>query len=799
MQYRVTNLIPLLLLVLVLVTGALIYYGETRVAESSIREAARQQLNLDITRLQNILYNRMIENDVVTARMSLSVSAMDQAVERLLLSDANDRVLIANRYSWQGNDAALISRYQPEISAEVKRTNLPKLYFPEDKPETLTAYYPVVLGLDNQHGSSAKRLGVLYAEYSIHAKLLAARNQAKQQSAIFFVLMFVATLLVVVLLHFMVSKRLNALTTAARAFAQGKLDTKVNIKGNDELGTLAQSFNDMTRNINQTIHKLENTEYKLRELNENLEARVEERTTMLSEAQRIAHLGSWLWYQKDEQEFWSDEVYHILGVDKELVPASMESMLKYVHPEDKSNFQQFYKNMQRSASKQVIEFRVIRPDNEERWLRVELITLFDEQNRPDMCKGVVHDVTEHKREREKHDLLEKQLQQSQKMESLGQLTGGIAHDFNNMLAAIIGYTELARNLDVSDKNKKLGKYLDVIMQSSEKAKDLVAQMLTFSRTQGEADEKEKISISTVFDQTLELLRPLLPSSIELIFKKQETDIFILANDVMLGQVIINLCLNARDAMENLQGKITIDVEVKEMTDQDCDSCGEVFTGTYVRVSIADNGIGFERIVKERLFEPFFTTKDVNKGTGMGLSMVHGIMHKHTGHIQVVSVLNQGSEFILLFPVFNESEVLLSAREVIQNGSQGLIDGYGKRILVVDDEVSVALYLETVLLEKGFEVVVINDSQVALDYFVENYKEIDLVLTDYTMPGLTGMQMAESMHQIDPGFPILICAGYSDQVNEQVATQKGLKGYLEKPIDMKKLLLYIEQYAKRCSA
>jgi len=799
MPHRVAQLIPLLLLILVLVSGSLIFYGETRTAELSIREAAKQQLNLDITRLQNILYNRMIENDVVTARMSLSVSAMDQAIERLLLNDTDDRVLIANRYSWQGNQAELISRYKPETAADVKRTNIPKLYFPEDHPQTLIAYYPVVLGLDNQHGISAKQLGVLYAEYSIHSKLQAARNQAIKQSAIFFILMFLATLLVAVLLHFMVSKRLNALTIAARSFAQGELDAQVNVKGNDELGTLAQSFNDMTQNINQTIHKLENTEQKLRELNENLEARVEERTTMLSEAQRIAHLGNWVWHHRDDHVFWSDEIYHILAVDKESVLASMESMLAYVHPDDKNDFLQFYQHVHQSANKQIIEFRIIRPDNEERWLRAELIMLFNEQHKPEMYKGIVQDVTERKQERAQHDLLEKQLQQSQKMESLGQLTGGIAHDFNNMLAAIIGYTELARDLEVSDHSKKLGQYLDIVMQSSEKARDLVAQMLTFSRTQQGVDEKEKISISTVFDQTLKLLIPLLPSSIELIFKKPEVDIYIQANNVMLGQVIINLCLNARDAMENLQGTITIDVDVKEMKGQDCDSCGEVFSGTYAQVTIADNGSGIEQTVIEHLFEPFFTTKDVDKGTGMGLSMVHGIMHKHAGHIQIVSELNQGSEFILLFPVFNESEALLAENEIIRNDYQGAVNGSGKRILVVDDEVSIALYLETFLTEKGFEVVTLNDSQQALGYFTDNYKEIDLVLTDYTMPGLTGMQMAEAMHQIEPDFPILLCTGYSDQVNEMVAVQKGLKGYLEKPIDMKKLMLYIGQYAKHYNA
>ncbi|MDH5393875.1 MAG: response regulator [Gammaproteobacteria bacterium] len=793
MKLRLTLLIPALLIVSLLISSSLVFYWQIESAEETIRQDASQQLNLDITRLQNILYNRLIEDDVASARMSLSVSAMDQSIKSLILTDGFGKVLLANRYSWQGINMRQISRYNEAIGSEVKARNKPRLFYAEDNQELLTAYYPVILKLEHQSGHSVKKLGVLFAELSIHNKLLAARQGAVSLSVSFFLLMLLATLAVAVLLHLLITKRLAQMTEASKKLADGDLDTQVNISGQDELGVLAGSFNEMARRIKKNIKFLESAEHKLQSMNERLEHEVESRTALLSEAQRIAQLGNWVWYADTNTGFWSDEIYRILGLRKNEVEASFENLINMIHPDDTEIFETAHRSALQGSCKQLAEFRIIRRDKVVRWVNSEMLVLLDEENKAEIYKGVIQDITESKLEREQHNILEKQLQQTQKMESLGQLTGGIAHDFNNMLAAIIGFTDLAKNLKIEDKTGKLVKYLDVIMKSSVRAKNLVSQMLAFSRSHEHIDQKEKIDLKALIEESISLLEPILPSSIKIKLNIKHDDIEIMANSVMLGQVLMNLCVNARDAMQNSQGEIDINISRKKIVGLECNSCHHLVNGEYVEVVISDNGTGMPSNITGHIFEPFFTTKGVGKGTGMGLSMVHGIMHKHDGHILVSSEVGIGSAIKLLFPVIGQSAKIIDQSQKVQ--PRQLTQGDGEKILVVDDEMSITLFMQEYLSGKGYEVIGMNDSQQALNFLLENAQNIDLLITDYTMPGITGMQLAFALLEKDPDFPIIMCTGYSDYINEKEALENGIRGFLHKPIDMGKLLLYIKQYAR----
>ncbi|MDH5425055.1 MAG: response regulator [Gammaproteobacteria bacterium] len=793
MKIRLTILIPLLLIVSVLFSSSLIFYWQTQSADESIRRDARHQLNLDITRLQNVLYNSMIEGDVASARLSLSVSAMDQSVKTLLLTDGESKILLANRYSWQGASVTQIKTFDSKIAAGVKVNNKPVFFYPADNNEILTVYSPVILKLENQSGYQLKKTGVLFAEYSIHGKLIAAYQNAIRLSTNFFLLMLLATIAVALLLHFLVSKRLAALTDASKSLAEGNMDVQVLISGQDELAVLAGSFNEMAQHIRSSFKSLEKAEHQLVNMNETLEHQVASRTALLSEAQRIAGMGNWVLYLNKKQVFWSDEIYRILALDENKEEASFNQLQQMIHPDDRVQFDAAYQKSLQSTEKQITEFRLIRADSSQCWVRCEMLALFDEDNKAYTIKGIIQDISERKLEKERHDVLEKQLQQTQKMESLGQLTGGIAHDFNNMLAAIIGFTELAQGLEVEDKSGKLNKYLDIIMQSSERAKDLVSQMLTFSRSLESMDHKEKLSLNAVIKETLSLLTPILPSSINLKLEMADGDYEILANNVMLGQVFMNLCVNARDAMQNSQGQITIKVLKEHFTAVVCNSCHNPVTGEFVKVGISDSGAGMSAAVIEHIFEPFFTTKNVGKGTGMGLAMVHGIMHKHGGHILVDSAVDGGTTFNLLFPALLRDEQK-EGRVVIEH--QQITQGQGERIVIVDDEVAITLFMEDYLSAKGYQVISMNDSRQALKYVMENIDNIDLLITDYTMPGITGMQLAIAILEKAPDFPVVMCTGYSDYIDEVEALENNLKGFLHKPIDMGKLLLYIKQYARR---
>jgi len=387
------------------------------------------------------------------------------------------------------------------------------------------------------------------------------------------------------------------------------------------------------------------------------------------------------------------------------------------------------------------------------------------------------DITEQQRAIQERENLQIQLQQAQKMEAIGQLTGGIAHDFNNILASIIGYTELALERYVDENAGKLRSYLQEVHLAGMRAKDLIAQMLAFSRSKH--GEYIALHISPLINETIKLLRPTIPASIELQFNKSADLHSVHADPVQLQQIIMNLCINARDAI-GTHGKITVALHEDHIHNQVCNSCHQMFSGDYLTLSVSDNGHGIPPDLMSRIFEPFLTTKDVGSGTGMGLSMVHGIVHNHNGHILVQSEENVGTEFRILIPFKDGStgsDELNSALDANRSA----------HILVVDDEESVARFIQALLDTQGHRVTIKSNSAQALEYFKQNADQIDLVFTDQTMPGVSGMELAEQILKQNPQMPIILATGYSQQVNEEMAKEIGIKTFLKKPFDTQLLV------------
>ena len=377
--------------------------------------------------------------------------------------------------------------------------------------------------------------------------------------------------------------------------------------------------------------------------------------------------------------------------------------------------------------------------------------------------------------------LERQLQQSQKLQALGQLTSGIAHDFNNILAAILGYSNLALDRFAPDKQGKLASYLREVVAASERARDLVAKMLTFTRTQASASVSV-ISPDLVIKEVVAMMRPSIPASIQL-KTRIDDDPPICMDAGELNQVLVNLIINARDAIAG-HGMIEIYLHRVEIHGQICAVSHQRLSGTYLALEVSDNGSGIALEHMSHLFEPFFTTKDVGKGTGLGLSMVQGILRRSGGHVVVESQLGQGSWFQLLFPIALPEAVSPGVHRGNMKAHQS---GMGQSIWVVDDEPAVARYLAELLDDWGYNVRLFNEPLKVLAALDEEKGNVDLLITDQTMPGLSGVALALRLHSLRPNLPIILCTGYSDGIDRSEVLRQGIRRYFTKPVPADELL------------
>jgi PAS domain S-box-containing protein len=415
--------------------------------------------------------------------------------------------------------------------------------------------------------------------------------------------------------------------------------------------------------------------------------------------------------------------------------------------------------------------------------------LFDDHNHIYAACVIANDISE-RIEMEKEKLsLEGQLFYGQKMQAIGQLTGGIAHDFNNILQIISGFISLSEDVSGEGGNEKLSKYLEQIRLASGRAEQLVAQMLAYS-------QKVKLDVSyqplrPLVDNVLQLLRPIFPSTLMITTTFDEEPLLAEVDPVQFEQMLLNLCINARDAMAG-HGTINIKLAAAHIDRQICSACQSTVSGAFMCLSVSDSGTGITDEVRSRIFDPFYTTKGVGEGSGLGLSMIHGIVHSCDGHILLSSVLGEGSAFRLLFPAVSRDVMQVSVKK-IRNESHTL-DRNSKSgvIMVVDDEAMVANVLAENLEKHGYEVALHTSSESALDVFRSAPDKFVLVITDQTMPNLTGIKLAEAILEVRAGIPVILLTGYSKEVSEELALQAGITAYFQKPVDVNVLLRTVDE-------
>jgi PAS domain S-box-containing protein len=388
---------------------------------------------------------------------------------------------------------------------------------------------------------------------------------------------------------------------------------------------------------------------------------------------------------------------------------------------------------------------------------------------------ITRDISDLKSAQKERKQLRTQLIQAQKMEAIGTLAGGIAHDFNNILGAIIGYAEMA--LYDTKKDSMEHYNIDQVLKAGHRAKDLVKQILAFSRKSEQ--DKKIISLTPVIEEALKLLRASLPTTVEIRQNIEPGLNAIFADPTQMHQVMMNLCTNSAHAMGERGGILNVELHNVDLDPQKAVQYPELNSGPYVRLSIIDTGHGMDSATMDRIFDPYFTTKEQDKGTGMGLAVVHGIIKGHGGGIRVQSKHGKGTRFDILFPVIGKQ--MESETEELKALPTG-----NEHILFIDDEETLIDLGESMLKKLGYRVETRTRPNEALEIFGAAPDRFDLVISDMTMPGMTGDILAAELMKIRSDIPVIICTGYSERIDEQKAGDLGIKGFIMKPFTIRGL-------------
>jgi len=576
------------------------------------------------------------------------------------------------------------------------------------------------------------------------------RNIALSTLAVIFIMIISFTFFVATRLREIISRPISDLASLSQKISDRQDFSLRAVKyGNDEVGHLVDAFNNMLDQISERNRELKNSEQRFRAL--------------VNQAVDAFFLHDLDGKIIDVNQRASD----ILDYTREELLAMTVADIDQVA--DNKVYREKYWIKMTPNSPVSLEGKLIRRDGST--LPVEIREGAMELGGKKVILALARDMTERiESDNEKHRL-EHQLQQAQKMESIGTLAAGIAHDFNNILSPIFGYVELAQMK--AEKDSIIMNYLDEVHNAARRAGDLVKQILTFSRQ--DTEKFSPVAVHVIIKEALKLLRATIPSTIEI---KQNIDAksgFVLANPTQVHQVLMNLCTNAYHAMRETGGVLGVALTRKEITSQDVIKNINLRSGSYVVLEVSDTGIGMDQQTMARIFEPYFTTKAHGEGTGMGLSVVHGIIKSHGGNITVYSEPGKGSTFHVYLPVI---ESTVAEDEVIVDGPPPVGT---ERVLLVDDEESVIRVEKEMLENLGYKVVTFRSPEAALDHFRQQPASYDIVITDMTMPRMTGDKLAMEILAVRPDMPIVMCTGFSELINKDEAIKIGIKKFVTKPI------------------
>jgi len=420
------------------------------------------------------------------------------------------------------------------------------------------------------------------------------------------------------------------------------------------------------------------------------------------------------------------------------------------------------------------DWKLIRNDGDFCYVETSVSLNLDKSGVPIGFRGILRDITQRVAAENKRATLEAQLQQSQKLESIGTLAGGIAHDFNNILFPLMGYTEMA--IETLPEDSRARKNMEKVLISAERAKELVKQILIFSRQRADQGN-DPVHIQPVIKETVRLLRNTVPSTIKIHEQIEDRTGPVQIPVAQIHQVIMNLCTNAFQAMEQQgNGHLTVSLEQLGITPETSAEHRHLTPGNYVRISVIDTGEGIAPEYIDKIFEPYFTTKPQEKGTGLGLSVSYGIIRNAGGILTVESRPGNGSRFSVYLPLASEDHCPPET-----TGYTGPLPTGHEHVLIVDDEHRIVELEQQILESLGYRTYPRTSSIEALEAFRYDPGKFDLVLTDQTMPNMTGLELARSIHEIRSDIPIVLCTGYSEKITPEKLKAIGIRALLMKPI------------------
>lgn len=561
---------------------------------------------------------------------------------------------------------------------------------------------------------------------------------------------------------------LRRIGAVAERFARGAYEARVHAPGllhTREAATLAAQFNRMADEVNRSWQASSASEQRFR---------------------AFAHIAAdWFWETDLQQVFTYLSPPPESGYGRTFAAAVGHHRSEYVYgdPEGTGGVPRIQSYMDRAAPFDEVEYQLLGCDGQPINVSVSGRPIHDAQGAVVGYRGITRDITARLYAEEQLRQVQQDVQrrQAQKMEAIGVLAGGIAHDFNNILSAILGYTDLALH-DVAP-GGPIERYLQEVLTAGRRAQSLVRQILTFSRAS--APERIPVQLHLIVKEALSLLRASLPTTIDIRQNIDRNAGTVLADPTQMHQVLMNLCANAEYAMRESGGILEVCLDTVQSDTALLAHHAELAPGSYVRLIIRDTGHGIAPDISERIFEPFFTTKDVGQGTGMGLAVVHGIVLSHGGAITMQSTPGRGTTFSVYLP---RVEVAVDG-EIHDEDSVPC--GRGS-ILFVDDEAAIAHLGHRMLEQFGYTAVVCTSSLTALDTFRKTPQHFDLVITDQTMPHMTGEVLARELRRIRPDIPIILCTGFSHAIDAEQARGQGIDAFLMKPLVARELGWAIQQ-------
>ncbi len=550
-------------------------------------------------------------------------------------------------------------------------------------------------------------------------------------------------------------------------------------------------YHSVQKCLKESYLKKENRQYQ-----ERLEELVKERTLELQQSEQryravfeYTGTAAIIVESDDMISMVNSKFAELAGMDQESI-AGKKKWYDFIAPDDvetmRNDIELRAKYTGRAGVPIQHEIRFVARDGKHKYVYVSLGMI------PGTDRIVVSllDVTEKKKAEKRWQSLEKQLRKSQKMEAIGTLAGGIAHDLNNILSPVLGYADMI--MRSSNVHSDVYKRSEKIQKAALRAADLVSQVLSFNR-QGE-EKMRRIKIHPVAREVVKLLKGSIPSTINIVDDIDRNCGSVEADPTQIHQVVMNLCTNAYHAMEETGGTLVVGLSQITLRPEDLVEYPNLMgnSGDYLSIEVSDTGCGMSEDILERIFDPYFTTKEEGKGTGLGLATAYSIVKSCKGDIRVASKPGFGTKFTILLPVCESHP----GSEALSGALGGADTASGERLMFVDDDEDIAVMCKEGFQLLGYQVDLFSDSLEALDFFKENYNSIDLVVTDQTMPGLTGLDLARQLQFVKPEIPIILCSGYAGTLNEAKIKEAGIKSLVMKPVTVDDLSVQVQQLLKR---